>query len=494
MALEHSRSLLLAEATTGASQSALERRLDDSTVVVSVDPALPLGMLTARVLLTTLRRGPGRLVLEPDALPSRETRRLEAAVNEVDGDRPLRIGGLAGDDRAVRIHVGSSAPRGVIRIAPDGYGAHVAAASSAVIRQARPGNGLGAVYAAALGAAEVFKHTAGVRPARRVIHRHLTFCPVTLSGDLSRAPEIPASIPLNLGLIGVGAIGTGIALTLSELPAEGELLAVDRQQFDRENRGTYSIGNAGDAVARPNKVELAARVLRRFDVHEFPYPLSQLLTAVDAGAVPWTPLVLTALDTPEARREAQRLWPDRLIDGATGDTMVGLHDHTYGHDPCMRCLFPERHDIPSGVERLAADLGLGAHVLAEGERLLEASDLQGMPEDQQQRLRPQLGKPICGLVRALGLTIADAEGFMPSAPFISLQAACLSVGRLLAGVLGVTPSGNFMQYDGLIGPQHASVLHMKRSPECYCSVRAQTIATVRARRGSAGGGPRLNPR
>jgi hypothetical protein len=117
-----------------------------------------------------------------------------------------------------------------------------------------------------------------------------------------------------------------------------------------------------------------------------------------------------------------------------------------------------------------------------------------MPEEEQQRLRPQLGKPICGLVRALGLTIADAEGFMPSAPFISLQAACLSVGRLLAGVLGVTPSGNFMQYDGLIGPQYASVLHMKRSPECYCSVRAQTIATVRARRGSAVGGPRLNPR
>lgn len=144
----------------------------------------------------------------------------------------------------------------------------------------------------------------------------------------------------------------------------------------------------------------------------------------------------------------------------------------HGHDPCMRCLFPERHDIPSGAERLAAELGLAAQALAEGERLLEASDLRGMPEDQQQRLRPQFGKPICGLVRALGLTTADAEGFMPSAPFISLQAACLSIGRLLASVLGVTPSGNFMQYDGLIGPQHASVLHMKRSPECYCSVRA----------------------
>ena len=149
----------------------------------------------------------------------------------------------------------------------------------------------------------------------------------------------------------------------------------------------------------------------------------------------------------------------------------------------MRCLFPERHDQPSGAERLAAELGIAPEVLADGDRPLEASDLLGLPEDQQRRLRPQLGKPVCGLIRALGLTTADADGFMPSAPFISLQAACLSVGRLLAGELGVPRNGNFVQYDGLIGPQNASVLHMERSPECYCSTRAQTIAAIRAQRG-----------
>lgn len=483
MVLEHSRSLLLAAAAAGTPPSALERRLEDSTVVVSFDPELPHGLLAARVLLTTLRRGPGRLALERDGLPGREAERIEAAVNAVDGSRPLHVGGLADDDRAVRIHVGASAPGGVIRIVPEGHGAHVAAASSAVISPARAGNALGAVYTAALGATEAFKHTAGVRSARRVFHRHLRFCPVTLSGDLGRASDLPDAVTLNLALIGVGAIGTGIALILSELPAEGALLAVDRQQFDRENRGTYAIGTAVDATFRPHKVELAARVLRRFDVCEFPYPLSRLLAAVDAGAVPWPPLVLTALDTPEARREAQRLWPDRLIDGATGDTMVGLHDHLFGNDPCMHCLFPERHDLPSGAEQLATELGIAPEVLADGERLLKASDLRGMPEDHQDRLRPQLGKPVCGLVRALGLTTADAEGFMPSAPFISLQAACLSVGRLLAGVLGVARNGNFVQYDGLIGPQHASVLRMERSPACYCSARPQTIAAVRARRG-----------
>lgn len=266
------------------------------------------------------------------------------------------------------------------------------------------------------------------------------------------------------------------------MPADGALLAADCQKFGLENRATYAIGTTADAAAGISKTELAARVLTRFDVAQFPYPLSRLLAAVDGGDIPWPSLVLTALDTPEARREAQRLWPERLIDGATGDTMVGLHDHRAGHDPCMRCLFPERHDLPSGTEHLATELGIAPEVLADGDRPLEASDLLGLPEDQQRRLRPQLGKPICGLVRALGLTTADAGGFMPSAPFISLQAACLSVGRLLADELGVPRNGNFVQYDGLIGPQNVSVLHMERSPECYCSTRAQTISDIRAHR------------
>jgi hypothetical protein len=479
MALEHSRSLLLAANATGTPQSALERRLEASTVVVSFNPSLPLAGLTTRVLLTTLRRGLGVLALERDDLPDAEVEHLEEAVRTIDADRPLIVRHRVPAERAVRVHVGPSAPSGVIRVVPEGYGAHVAAMSSAVIRPARSANALGAIYAGALGAAEVFKHTASVLPARRVIHRHLRFCPVTLGPDLGRAPDLPSSVTLVLTLIGVGAIGTGITLILSELPADGALLAVDRQRFGLENRGTYSLGTAADVIARPDKVELATRALRRFDVREFPHPLSHLLAEIDAGTMPWNPLVLTALDRPEARREAQRLWPDRLIDGATGDTMAGLHDHRFGADPCMMCLFPERYDVPSGVDRIAERLGIRAELLTDGERPLEAADLAGLTEEQRHRLEPELGKPICGLVRALGLTALDAEDFMPSGPFISLQAACLSVGRLLAREIGAETHGNFVQYDGLIGPQNASVLRMERNPACYCSTRARTIATVR---------------
>ena len=167
-------------------------------------------------------------------------------------------------------HVGPSAPTGVIRVVPEGYGAHVAAMSSAVIRPARSGNALGAIYAGALGATEVFKHTASVLSTQRVLHRHRRFCPVTLGPDLGRALDLPSSVTLMLSLIGVGAIGTGITLILSELPADGALLAVDRQRFGPENLGTYSIGTAVNVAAQIYKVELATRVLHHFDVREFP--------------------------------------------------------------------------------------------------------------------------------------------------------------------------------------------------------------------------------
>lgn len=68
--------------------------------------------------------------------------------------------------------------------------------------------------------------------------------------------------------------------------------------------------------------------------------------------------MLTALDTAAARRDAQRLWPDRLIDAGTGDTMLGIHDHEHGCGPCLICLFPTDRFGPSTAGRLAEVTGL----------------------------------------------------------------------------------------------------------------------------------------
>ena len=106
--------------------------------------------------------------------------------------------------------------------------------------------------------------------------------------------------------------------------------------------------------------------------------------------------------------------------------------------------------------------------------------LAQLAPEQRERLRPHVGKPVCGLARALGLTALEAGDYRPSVPFISLQAACLAVGRLLARDRVEQP--NLVQYDGLFGPQAATLERMAPTPRCYCQSYAATIARVRAHR------------
>lgn len=481
MSLEHSRSTRFAEAVSRKKRGDLEQHLDSTTVVLSVDSEMPHAILTSRVLLTTLRRGPGKLILVHDGTRPGFIAEMEELTAAIDPQRPLRIipESKPIPQEAIQVHVGPNAPQRCIRVVPEGHGAHVASAATAAIRPRRTASPLGAVYAAALGAAEVFKHTAEVIPGRRVLHRHLRFCPVSHSPDLYAAPDLPERMSLDISIIGLGAIGTGIALLLEVLPAEGRIVAVDRQRFGPENLGTYSLGGVSDIARAEWKVDMAAEVLRRFDVFPIHDPVDEVIRAIDRGEVPWSPTVLTALDSPESRRDAQRLWPDRLIDAATGETMLGLHDHRHGVDPCMWCVFPVDRQSPSGADAMAERLGLSPNDLADADALLTEGHLQGKTEEQERLLQPHVGTPMCGLARATGLTSLRSDDYMPSVPFVSLQAACLSVGRLIAGYQAVQPSANLVQYDGLFGPQAATLQMMRRKRDCICTARASAIETVR---------------
>jgi len=480
--IEHSRPLLLTQRLTSVAESELEKHLDDFVVAVSFDPSMPQSELTTRVLLTTLRRGLGKLVLIRDGVAPESLDRIEAAVNSIDPERPLAFGGSGSMDANLRVHIGSTSVDRSIRVVPEGYGAHIVTNSAASIDVVRPANALGAVYAAALGAAEIFKHSAQVVEGRRVIHQQMRFCPVSLSGDLQLAQDLNRHESFDVTLVGAGAIGTGIALIMSELPTGGRFLAVDDERYARENRGTYSLGGDAETQSCPLKVDMIRVALSEFDVETFPHRVEELIGSIDAKKTPWLPTVLTALDSPEARCAAQRLWPDRVIDAGTGDTMLGMSDHRYGVDPCLMCLYQAKPNEQSGVERVARALGLPAELFVDGDLLLAEEHLAGLSEEKRRRLEPHLGKPVCGLARATGLSVLDAAGFMPSVPFISLQAACLSVGRLLASRLDLRPNSNFVQYDGLIGPQTATALEMKKRTGCICSTRKATIDRIRENR------------
>jgi hypothetical protein len=187
MRIEHSRAQRIAEGVSAVPASELAHRLDQATVMISLDPDMPNAALVARVLATTLRRGPGNLILLNHYLPLALIDTIVSATAAIDPTRPVRVA-TTGPDTSIRVHVGAQASDHTIRVVPDGCGAHIASDPAASIRPAQPGNALGAIYASALGAAEIFKLTAAVVTDRRVIHRHLRFCPVTYPATSAEAP------------------------------------------------------------------------------------------------------------------------------------------------------------------------------------------------------------------------------------------------------------------------------------------------------------------
>jgi hypothetical protein len=475
---EDSRTVRLAARAAGASESELEQRLSRAAVHVTIDPHLPGAIDCAEVLITTLQRGLGRVSLDPDRLAGAAIDRLEHAAARIRPQRPIVIGPPG--PAATRIAIGGVP--GEFAVVPDAHGARLS--RRGLPQQRRHPTMLGIVYAASLAAAEAFKEAAGIRERHCVRHQRLDFCPVTLGADLGRAKLATAGWEPIVTLAGVGAIGTAQALILGGLAETGAAVLLDRQHYTAENLGTYSLGDAADVAAETAKVALAERALRGWRHYPLTGELADAITAIDRRELPWTPIVLAGLDNHPARRDAQRLQADRLIDAATGDTVVGLRD-TRPDGPCLACMLPPTTRSP--IETLVA-LGIPRELaLAPGDLVVDERIIAAAPDAAARAvLTAQRGTPICGLLRAAGLSDADAGDYMPSVPFVSQQAACLGVGRLVAIATGIDAElPNFVQYDTLIGPHHA--IHQRRTatPGCSCQQRAATIAQVRRERQAA---------
>ncbi len=478
--LRHSRTILLASRASG--RSALELHMSSATVVVSIDPLLHGAVTTATVLLETLRRMPPSLVLDPTGLDAMTIDTIVAAVTPIDPERGVDVGTRV-PSGAIRVHIGPQSRIPCLRALPEGHGGHVIRDPSITVEVQRRASGLGCVTTAAMVAAEIFKDLVQVSPTRCRRTAHLAFCPVTLSADLYAAPELPDNITLDLGILGIGAVGTAVARILSLLPMGGRVLLVDQQSFEVENVGTYSLGTPADVASGVAKTALAAKVLIGWDVVRADIPVQDLVQSVDAGDLFWPRLVISSFDNIEARFEAQRLWSDVLIDTGTGDTMVGIHE-LGPTGPCVRCVYPERRNGGSPLNDLASVTGLDPEYLAHGDASLELEVVMALPPEKAELLLPHVGKKRCSLVNALGLTDLSADDFFPAAPFVAQLAASLAVGRLINLLAGVGSDAVQVQYDVLVGPDRIHLDGLKPRPDCYCQRSKELIAQVRDARRS----------
>jgi hypothetical protein len=337
--------------------------------------------------------------------------------------------------------------------------------------------------------AEIFKDLVQISPERSRRTPHLAFCPVSLSTDLHAAPELPADIAVDLGILGVGAVGTAIARILSLLPMSGRVLVVDYQKFAVENVGTYSLGTTVDVTLGTAKTDLAEGVLIGWDVVKADIPVEELVRRIDAGDYFWPRIVISSFDNVDARFEAQRLWSDVLIDTGTGDSMVGIHELGPA-GPCVRCIYPEHRYTGSPLGDLSAITGLDFEYLARGDELVEVQDVMALSPEKMELLLPHVGKKRCSLMKALGLTDLTADDYAPAAPFVAQLAASLAVGRLirlLADYDNVNGDTMQVQYDVLVGPDRIHLDGIKPNPGCYCQHSKELIALVRDSRRTLAG-------
>jgi hypothetical protein len=476
MRAEQSRTIRAAAKATGGRESELEETLNAATVHLHVQPSLPGALAVAYLLAATLLRGPGRLTIDERDLSASELAPLHQLATSLRPGQHLHVGTPA--KSATEIAIGDRP--GEIRVVPDGHGARLHRQGTPI--QKRPPSILGVMLASAFAAGEAFKAAAGISDERATHHTQLVFCPVTLSPDLDLAPRTPAGWEPALTLAGIGAIGTAHTLLLAGLAPRGRVVLIDRQTYAPENLGTYSLGDMGDVNTDTTKVRLAQRALAGWRHYPYEGDIDAAIRAIDARELPWTPITLAGLDSPDARRDAQRLQSDRLLDAATGDTAVGLRD-TRPEGPCLSCMLAR--PAATSPTKALTDLGIPLELAAApGEAVVDERLVASAPNDQARAiLAAQRGTPICGLVRAAGLTALESEDYMPSVPFVSQQAACLTVGRLLAIHAGIDDGlPNFFQYDALMGPDHAIRQSRAADPACVCQQRAETIATVRRER------------
>ena len=486
---DYSRSLRLAGNAAQTTENALRDRLEATRIHLTADPDLPAIAKSLPVLIANLRRLPIDLSIDPRGGASELSGPLVAELQEttdgIDPERPLRLG--AAPQSAIHIHLGADLPTSAVFSAvPDGHGVRMRRRGHGYPRLTSPGTGLGAVLTAATLTGEVFKTITGLPPNAYQRRPVLDFCPITLGTDPGTAvPTLPRI--KDTALIGTGAIGTAIALILHLLDATGSLTVVDPEHFEPPNLTTYSLGTRHDADACRRKIDLIEDHLTGLDIHKIHGTAQDLINEIDRGAAAWPRRVLGALDSVQARHDIQRLHADLTLDGSTGGqagTTLTLHE-ALPTGPCLRCYYPLLTRAVSAEQRLHEKTGLSLARIARGDQPLTSADLANLAPDHQAKLRPHLGKPVCGLSRIHALTGRPDDDYRPSASFVAQQAACLVIGASIARTTGIsTGPMRRVEYDARFGPRPDMTDTRRPKPACTCQVDADLIALVRNQRAS----------
>ncbi len=185
--------------------------------------------------------------------------------------------------------------------------------------------------AATLAVAEIFKYLLICNFPHQIselqikLLNDVAFSALTYGADpgISTYPSINTSLSLNnIAIAGVGAGGSAALYTLSCLPGlTGKISLIDPGRHKQSNLTRYLLSSYHDCHAGTHKIETARSFLRHhhptLEVQLEPLPYAEV-TDRDFR------LVVSTVDTPEARWDIQNDWPAVLLDAAVVETIYAV--------------------------------------------------------------------------------------------------------------------------------------------------------------------------
>ena len=478
-----SRPARLATSLVGGTERTLGENLFAGTVLIGIEPDLELcpdARLTLRTLCNqVLRFCPNVVFATNDRSLYSECQAIAVALY---GDRAVAIAAHDASARAtVRVLVGRTDPGdGTIVVNSTGWVARLASGRHGRQRilpwdEVAP-NALGAIAAACLGAAHVFFGLIGFAAPAPDHELSMWTGETGPLGALDPGPDLPAAnLSLDALLIGCGAVGSGWATAIASLPIAGLLGAVDRQPLASENIGPYAL--AMPSAIGDWKVDIIGLALApAIQTRPYPEELNLFVPRITMfGEVALPPVVICGLDDPQYRHMVQRLWPETLIDLATGGAtaQVLVHrDHRGG-----QCLLTAHTVAPHAIayaERIVSQTGLRPERIVNDftTRITEA-DVANAPLKHRPALEVarESGQVICSTITQSNLdAAADDDKFAPAAPFVAGLAGAMGSSMTVQLLMGRDlVSGLHWQYSFVSGS--ARGLTMSCPPECECHLR-----------------------
>jgi len=179
----------------------------------------------------------------------------------------------------------------------------------------------------------------------------------------------PERDPVNIGvtyLVGAGAIGNGFVWSLENDNLTGELILLDKDKVSDGNLQRNILNDHSNVGEY--KVEVLAKYLAQTQPRLKTDPRRERTETAFKGAGLRIRRLISAVDSPRARRHLQEACPREVFDASTsGIQEVIFHHNSYPLEfACLVCVYPFTRDEQAHEKHVADVLGVPLEALAEG--------------------------------------------------------------------------------------------------------------------------------